>query len=73
MIRQTAPPDETAMDPGNLVLVEENGLPVLCRYLTRSREMIRLVASGGRVLNLAPGGIVLLGCVIGLQRRYNTR
>lgn len=63
----------SAIHPGNLILLEENGLPVLCRCLTRSREMIRLVASGGRVLNLAPGEIVLLGCVIGLQRRYNTR
>ena len=36
----------------------------------RSREMIRLAACGGRILNLAPGGIVLLGCVIGLQRKY---
>ena len=71
--RQTAPPDETAMDPGNLVLVEEKGLLVLCRCLTRSREMIRLAACSGRVLNLAPGGIVLLGCVIGLQRKYTPR
>ena len=63
----------SAIHPGNLVLLEENGLPVLCRCLTRSREMIRMAACGGRILNLAPGEIILLGCVIGLQRRYNPR
>lgn len=63
----------SAIHPGNLVLLEENGHSIICRCLTRSKDMLRMSANGGRILNLSPGEIVLLGCVIGLQRRYNHR
>ncbi len=63
----------TAIHPGDLLLVEECGRRVLCRCLTRSREMIGVSTHEGHILNLAPEKIVLLGCVIGLQRRYSHR
>lgn len=63
----------STIHPGNLLLVEEKGMPILCRCLMRSKEVIRMSACGGRILNIPPEQIVLLGCVIGLQRRYNHR
>lgn len=60
----------SAIHPGNLLLVEDNGTPILCRCLTCSNEKVEMLAQGGRRICTTPAGITLMGSVIGLQRNY---
>lgn len=60
----------SSIQPGDLLLIEENGLPAICRCLVCRCGKIEMTNCIGRKVVVDPSKQAITGLVVGLQRRY---
>lgn len=61
---------DSVIQPGDLLLIEEDGKPTVCRCLTCCRGKIEMTDHVGRRVSAKTENLAITGVVIGLQRKY---